>query len=58
MKCGFFFNGTATTEISTLSLHDALPISRDSAAAATASGDGSGPGLSATPTRRDDEPEE
>ena len=22
----FFFNGTATTEISTLSLHDALPI--------------------------------
>jgi type IV secretion system protein TrbL len=31
---------------------------RDSAAAATASGDGSGPGLSATPTRRDNEPEE
>src|SRR3712207_5727196 len=25
----FFFNGTATTEIFTLSLHDALPISRD-----------------------------
>src|SRR5437899_4717939 len=25
----FFFNHTATTEISTLSLHDALPISRD-----------------------------
>src|SRR3989338_6873219 len=24
----FFFNDTATTEISTLSLHDALPISR------------------------------
>src|SRR5687767_9436832 len=24
----FFFNGTATTEIYTLSLHDALPISR------------------------------
>src|SRR3989338_7991831 len=26
----FFFNDTATTEISTLSLHDALPISFDS----------------------------
>src|SRR6266496_6768479 len=25
--CFFFFNDTATTEISTLSLHDALPIS-------------------------------
>src|SRR5437773_4943211 len=25
--CVFFFNHTATTEISTLSLHDALPIS-------------------------------
>src|SRR2546430_5910715 len=28
----FFFNDTATTEIYTLSLHDALPISRDDAA--------------------------
>src|SRR3990167_8339541 len=28
---GFFFNDTATTEIYTLSLHDALPISRDCA---------------------------
>src|SRR5258708_29496944 len=27
----FFFNDTATTEIYTLSLHDALPISRDHA---------------------------
>src|SRR3712207_7314419 len=27
----FFFNDTATTEIYTLSLHDALPISRTSA---------------------------
>src|SRR5260370_24338175 len=27
----FFFNDTATTEIYTLSLHDALPISRNSA---------------------------
>src|SRR5215813_12652732 len=25
-NCGFFFNDTATTEIYTLSLHDALPI--------------------------------
>src|SRR2546426_8462799 len=32
----FFFNDTATTEIYTLSLHDALPISRES-------GNGSGP---------------
>src|SRR6266496_1306629 len=29
----FFFNDTATTEIYTLSLHDALPISRDRAGA-------------------------
>src|SRR3712207_7215710 len=27
-SCLFFFNDTATTEIYTLSLHDALPISR------------------------------
>src|SRR3712207_3220645 len=27
--CCFFFNDTATTEIYTLSLHDALPISPD-----------------------------
>src|SRR3712207_9251444 len=27
--CVFFFNDTATTEIYTLSLHDALPISDD-----------------------------
>src|SRR5690349_19859614 len=27
--CSFFFNATATTEIYTLSLHDALPIFRD-----------------------------
>src|SRR5258708_20422240 len=27
--CFFFFNDTATTEIYTLSLHDALPISLD-----------------------------
>src|SRR3712207_7620409 len=29
MFLSFFFNDTATTEIYTLSLHDALPISRD-----------------------------
>src|SRR5258708_16446809 len=28
VHCFFFFNDTATTEIYTLSLHDALPISR------------------------------
>src|SRR5256885_10512606 len=33
----FFFNDTATTEIYTLSLHDALPISRWGAAAAARS---------------------
>src|SRR6266571_6005135 len=27
LSCSFFFNDTATTEIYTLSLHDALPIS-------------------------------
>src|SRR2546429_4169693 len=27
LRCFFFFNDTATTEIYTLSLHDALPIS-------------------------------
>src|SRR3712207_7145641 len=32
----FFFNDTATTEIYTLSLHDALPISADAGAAAGA----------------------
>src|SRR6266511_6252426 len=31
--CVFFFNDTATTEIYTLSLHDALPISKDHLAA-------------------------
>src|SRR2546428_13227281 len=34
MYCYFFFNDTATTEIYTLSLHDALPISRPAVAAA------------------------
>src|SRR5256885_8200173 len=35
----FFFNDTATTEIYTLSLHDALPILRDRAEAAGAAAD-------------------
>src|SRR3712207_7526317 len=36
--CLFFFNDTATTEIYTLSLHDALPISSTTAAAASRHG--------------------
>src|SRR3712207_9413782 len=32
VPCFFFFNDTATTEIYTLSLHDALPISARAAA--------------------------
>src|SRR5580698_11444617 len=43
----FFFNDTATTEIYTLSLHDALPIRRRSANAP-----GSGPGRSSAAPRR------
>src|SRR5687767_15628789 len=40
MSCSFFFfNDTATTEIYTLSLHDALPISRSTGPHA---GDGEG----------------
>src|SRR3712207_7567568 len=34
---GFFFNDTATTEIYTLSLHDALPIWRSSSCSSTSS---------------------
>src|SRR2546430_12886518 len=34
----FFFNDTATTEIYTLSLHDALPISAERRAAADSTG--------------------
>src|SRR3712207_7005585 len=37
MLC-FFFNDTATTEIYTLSLHDALPISPSSATISVAAG--------------------
>src|SRR3712207_7131897 len=35
--CFFFFNDTATTEIYTLSLHDALPIWPSSSSSASAS---------------------
>src|SRR3712207_9010660 len=35
ISCFFFFNDTATTEIYTLSLHDALPISRASSESAS-----------------------
>src|SRR2546430_13393914 len=44
----FFFNDTATTEIYTLSLHDALPISSDHARAFAPAGDAG----EATPDRR------
>src|SRR5205823_15102142 len=37
-RTSFSFNGTATTEIYTLSLHDALPISRQPQLARTLSG--------------------
>src|SRR5947208_10468046 len=44
--CFFFFNDTATTEIYTLSLHDALPISQSGSTAdnfgMTATYDGAG----------------
>src|SRR5256885_3155336 len=38
--CFFFFNDTATTEIYTLSLHDALPISMPDSREAAGSGQG------------------
>src|SRR5256885_10064864 len=40
----FFFNDTATTEIYTLSLHDALPISRTAAPGISESGTELAPG--------------
>src|SRR2546426_4772102 len=51
----FFFNDTATTEIYTLSLHDALPISPASGGPRTAARPGSSsPGTSAS-SRRSEE---
>src|SRR5260370_5002364 len=43
MSLLFFFNDTATTEIYTLSLHDALPIYRDPATGQTWTGRGKPP---------------
>src|SRR6476659_4413029 len=48
----FFFNDTATTEIYTLSLHDALPISRSRARRATARARPPRPGSSRRSARR------
>src|SRR5688572_32416443 len=42
VTCVFFFNDTATPEIYTLSLHDALPICRGAAAAGALSHDQAG----------------
>src|SRR5437588_9860321 len=47
----FFFNDTATTEIYTLSLHDALPISRIVAATHEASWPGFSASATKTPVR-------
>src|SRR2546429_7384543 len=49
----FFFNDTATTEIYTLSLHDALPISRRARRAAARA---SSPSPTPSPDRRPPEP--
>src|SRR2546427_5378648 len=46
----FFFNDTATTEIYTLSLHDALPISVGSAPVATVTVSPAAPSLAAGQT--------
>src|SRR5215475_16152804 len=54
----FFFNDTATTEIYTLSLHDALPISRPdrrSADPSRRSTAGAGPALHRSPRARSEE---
>src|SRR5256885_9958800 len=45
----FFFNDTATTEIYTLPLHDALPISRPASAGRGAAGVADGPDPAAEP---------
>src|SRR2546422_6155971 len=48
----FFFNDTATTEIYTLSLHDALPISRSRAPRAARPAPASAPRRAPRPLRR------
>src|SRR6266540_2246970 len=45
----FFFNDTATTEIYTLSLHDALPISGGTSGAGRRDGQSSGVSTASTP---------
>src|SRR5690242_21421651 len=52
MSLIFFFNDTATTEIYTLSLHDALPISSPASAASTHAPSSTVPRTAATGTRR------
>src|SRR2546430_4182089 len=52
----FFFNDTATTEIYTLSLHDALPISRRQRSTTAAPGRvSSAPSIRPTPRTRSEE---
>src|SRR3712207_7533683 len=46
-RVGVFFNDTATTEIYTLSLHDALPISADAPPGRPPGGGQPGPGAGA-----------
>src|SRR2546430_6034245 len=48
----FFFNDTATTEIYTLSLHDALPISNPGTAARPGPSRVTSPAMKASPTTR------
>src|SRR2546430_2582324 len=52
---GFFFNDTATTEIYTLSLHDALPISPDRVACRRRAPSAGSPAHLAAPAGRTDE---
>src|SRR2546430_10704665 len=47
----FFFNDTATTEIYTLSLHDALPISREILATARSQRESAGAARNVAPQR-------
>src|SRR5258708_17992681 len=52
VRISFFFNDTATTEIYTLSLHDALPISRRRSASSTRPAHGLHPSLTRLNRRR------
>src|SRR5215469_18487004 len=54
----FFFNDTATTEIYTLSLHDALPISHDCTRTFNSSSSDLGPASSRTKRARSTRSEE